>query len=97
MRVVETSKSMPAKMWQVSWSRSNERQIIPLSTEQGAVQCTTFTDPSGAVYAHIELGSPGFEQYFQELVKRGFNLEVQQIVVALRPIRGEMFIERATS
>jgi hypothetical protein len=24
-------------------------------------------------------------------------LEVQQIVVALRPIRGEMFIERATS
>jgi len=30
---------------------------------------TTFTDPSGAVYAHIELGSPGFEQYFQELVK----------------------------
>ena len=26
----------------------------------------------------------------------GFNLEVQQIVVAFAPIRGEMFIERAT-
>jgi hypothetical protein len=27
----------------------------------------------------------------------GFNLEVQQNIVALRPIRGEMFIESATS
>jgi hypothetical protein len=27
----------------------------------------------------------------------GFNLEVQQNIVALRPIRGEMFIEHATS
>ena len=27
----------------------------------------------------------------------GFNFEVQQNIVALRPIRGEMFIESATS
>jgi len=27
----------------------------------------------------------------------GFNFEVQQSLVALRPIRGEMFIERATA
>lgn len=28
------------------------------------------------------------------MIFRGFNCEVQQNVVALRPIRGEMFIER---
>jgi hypothetical protein len=31
------------------------------------------------------------------IVIGGFNLEVQQNIVALRPIRGEMFIEHATS